>query len=131
LKLIQRDIEDGIELDEHPGIVFHSGRRGVAPFGGRPDVWEIEAGHHSFEDMQNCGLARPAGERARDGVEIGTEPAEPRSTSGSDETSKRRRAHRARQAAYPDASAEKSTEFQLAEHADRSRAGCGRSLGSS
>jgi hypothetical protein len=60
--LIERDVADEIELDEHPGIIFRSGRRGVALFGGRPDVWEIEAGHHSFEDMQRTAdwLDQPA-----------------------------------------------------------------------
>jgi hypothetical protein len=48
-KLIQREIAERIEMDEHPGIVFRSGRRGVAPVWWS-ELWEFEAGHSSFED---------------------------------------------------------------------------------
>ena len=35
--LIQRYVSEGIEMDEHPGIVFRSGPAGlVSRFGGRP-----------------------------------------------------------------------------------------------
>ena len=53
-KLIQREIADGIEMAEHPGIVFRSGPRGVAPVWwsarSTPGSVESEAGHRSFED---------------------------------------------------------------------------------
>lgn len=51
--LIQRYVAEGIEMDEHPGIVFRSG-----PAGRRPglvsgaDVWEVVAVHRSFDDVQ-------------------------------------------------------------------------------
>jgi hypothetical protein len=38
-KLIQHEIAEGIEMDEHLGIVFRSGRRGVAP------LWWSALGH--------------------------------------------------------------------------------------
>lgn len=51
--LIQRYVAEGIEMDEHPGIVFRPG-----PAGRRPglvsgaDVWEVVAVHRSFDDIQ-------------------------------------------------------------------------------
>jgi hypothetical protein len=51
--LIQRYVAEGIEMDEHPGIVFRSG-----PAGRRPglvsgaDVWEVVAVHRSFDDVE-------------------------------------------------------------------------------
>ena len=51
--LIQRYVVEGIEMDEHPGIVFRSG-----PAGRRPglvsgaDVWEVVAVHRSFDDVE-------------------------------------------------------------------------------
>jgi len=61
--LIQRYVAEGIEMDEHPGIVFRSG-----PAGRRPglvsgaDVWEVVAVHRSFDDVQRTAdwLDQPA-----------------------------------------------------------------------
>lgn len=51
--LIQRYVAEGIEMDEHPGIVFRSGPAGRRPgLVGGPDVWEIVAVHRSFDDTQ-------------------------------------------------------------------------------
>lgn len=55
--LIQRYVAEGIEMDEHPGIVFRSGPAGRRPgLIGGPDVWEVVAVHRSFDD-----IARTAG----------------------------------------------------------------------
>ena len=61
--LIQRYVTEGVEMDEHPGIVFRSG-----PAGRRPglvsgaDVWEVVAVHRSFSDVQRTAdwLEQPA-----------------------------------------------------------------------
>ena len=51
--LIQRYVAEGIEMDEHPGIVFRSGPAGRRPgLVAGPDVWEVVAVHRSFEDQQ-------------------------------------------------------------------------------
>src|SRR6266498_1642405 len=51
--LIQRYVSEGIEMDEHPGIVFRSGPAGRRPgLLGGPDVWEVVAVHRSFDDVQ-------------------------------------------------------------------------------
>jgi predicted transcriptional regulator len=51
--LIQRYVAEGIEMDEHPGIVFRSGPAGRRPgLVGGPDVWEVVAVHRSFDDAQ-------------------------------------------------------------------------------
>jgi hypothetical protein len=51
--LIQRYVAEGIEMDEHPGIVFRSGPAGRRPgLIGGPDVWEVVAVHRSFDDLQ-------------------------------------------------------------------------------
>jgi hypothetical protein len=51
--LIQRYVAEGIEMDEHPDILFRSGPAGRRPGLVRgPDVWEIVAVHRSFEDVQ-------------------------------------------------------------------------------
>ena len=51
--LIQRYVAEGIEMDEHPGIVFRSGPAGRrAGLVGGPDVWEVVAVHRSFDDVQ-------------------------------------------------------------------------------
>jgi len=51
--LIQRYVSEGIEMDEHPGIVFRSGPAGRRPgLLGGPDVWEVVAVHRSFDDAQ-------------------------------------------------------------------------------
>jgi hypothetical protein len=51
--LIQRYVAEGLEMDEHPGIVFRSGPAGrrAGLFGG-PDVWEVVAVHRSFGDVE-------------------------------------------------------------------------------
>jgi hypothetical protein len=50
--LIQRYVAEGIEMDEHPGIVFRSGPAGRRPgLIGGPDVWEVVAVHRSFDDV--------------------------------------------------------------------------------
>ncbi len=49
--LIQRYVAEGLEMDEHPGIVFRSGPAGRrAGLVAGPDVWEVVAVHRSFED---------------------------------------------------------------------------------
>ena len=61
--LIQRYVAEGIEMDEHPGIVFRSGPAGRRPgLVGGPDVWEVVAVHRSFDDRQRTAdwLDRPA-----------------------------------------------------------------------
>ena len=51
--LIQRYVAEGIETDEHPGIVFRSGPVGRRPgLVGGPDVWEVVAVHRSFDDVE-------------------------------------------------------------------------------
>jgi len=51
--LIQRYVAEGIEMDEHPGIVFRSGPAGRrAGLVGGPDIWEVVAVHRSFQDAQ-------------------------------------------------------------------------------
>jgi hypothetical protein len=61
--LIQRYVTEGIEMDEHPGIVFRSGPAGRRPgLAGGPDVWEVVAVHRSFEDAKRTAnwLAQPS-----------------------------------------------------------------------
>jgi hypothetical protein len=61
--LIQRYVAEGIEMDEHPGIVFRSGPAGRRPgLIGGPDVWEIVAVHRSFDDVERTAswLDQPA-----------------------------------------------------------------------
>ena len=61
--LIQRYVAEGIEMDEHPGIVFRSGPAGRRPgLMGGPDVWEVVAVHRSFDDAQRTAewLDQPA-----------------------------------------------------------------------
>jgi predicted transcriptional regulator len=61
--LIQRYVSEGIEMDEHPGVVFRAG-----PAGRRPglvagsDVWEVVAVHRSFNDVERTAdwLDQPA-----------------------------------------------------------------------
>jgi len=51
--LIQRYVAEGLEMDEHPGIVFRVGPAGRRPgLLGGPDVWEVVAVHRSFSDLQ-------------------------------------------------------------------------------
>ncbi len=51
--LIQRYVAEGIEMDDHPGIVFRSGPTGRRPgLIGGPDVWEVVAVFRSFGDVQ-------------------------------------------------------------------------------
>jgi hypothetical protein len=51
--LIQRYVAEGIEMDEHPGIVFRSGPAGRRPgLIGGPDVWEVVAVQRSFDDIE-------------------------------------------------------------------------------
>jgi len=51
--LIQRYVSEGIEMDEHPGIVFRSGPAGRRPgLLGGPDVWEVVAVFRSFDDLK-------------------------------------------------------------------------------
>lgn len=51
--LIQRYVAEGIEMDEHPGIVFRSGPAGRRPgLVGGPDVWEVVAVFRSFDDAE-------------------------------------------------------------------------------
>jgi hypothetical protein len=61
--LIQRYVSEGIEMDEHPGIVFRSGPAGRRPgLVSGPDVWEVVAVHRSFDDIQRTAdwLTQPA-----------------------------------------------------------------------
>ncbi len=54
--LIQRYVAEGIEMDEHPGVVFRSGPAGRRPgLLGGPDVWEVVAVHRSFDDVRTYG----------------------------------------------------------------------------
>jgi hypothetical protein len=49
--LIQRYVEEGLVMDEFPGLVFRSGPSGRRPgLAGGPDVWEVVAVHRSFGD---------------------------------------------------------------------------------
>jgi hypothetical protein len=51
--LIQRHVAEGIEMDEHPGIIFCAGPAGRRiGLVGDPDVWEVVAVHRSFGDIQ-------------------------------------------------------------------------------
>ena len=51
--LIQRYVAEGLEMDEHPGIVFRHGPAGRRPgLVGGPDVWEVIAVHRSFDDPE-------------------------------------------------------------------------------
>ena len=51
--LIQRYVVEGLEMDEHPGIVFRAGPAGRRPgLVGGPDVWEVVAVHRSFDDVE-------------------------------------------------------------------------------
>lgn len=51
--LIQRYVAEGLEMDEHPGIVFRSGAAGRRPgLLSGPDVWEVVAVHRSFDDVR-------------------------------------------------------------------------------
>jgi hypothetical protein len=61
--LIQRYVAEGLEMDEHPGIVFRDGPAGRrAGLVGGPDVWEIVAVVHSFDDVERAAawLDQPA-----------------------------------------------------------------------
>ena len=61
--LIQRYVAEGVEMDEHPGIVFRSGPAGRRPgLSGGPDVWEVVAIHRSFDDRRRTAdwLDQPA-----------------------------------------------------------------------
>jgi hypothetical protein len=61
--LIQRYVAEGLEMDEHPGIVFRSGPAGRRPGLVRgPDVWEVVAVHRSFGDVERTArwLDQPA-----------------------------------------------------------------------
>jgi hypothetical protein len=50
--LIQRYVAEGLEMDEHPGIVFRGGPTGRrAGLAQGPDVWEVVAVHRSFDDV--------------------------------------------------------------------------------
>lgn len=49
--LIQRYVAEGLEMDEHPGIMFRAGPAGRRPgLVGGPDIWEVIAVHRSFDD---------------------------------------------------------------------------------
>jgi len=51
--LIQRYVAEGLEMDEHPGIVFRSGPAGRRPgLAGGPDLWEVIAVYRSFRDPE-------------------------------------------------------------------------------
>jgi hypothetical protein len=40
--LVQRYVEEGLEMDRHPGLVFRAGPGGRRPgLAGGPDVWEV------------------------------------------------------------------------------------------
>jgi hypothetical protein len=61
--LIQRYVAEGLEMDEHPGIVFRDGPAGRrAGLVGGPDVWEVVAVVHSFDDVERAAawLDQPA-----------------------------------------------------------------------
>src|SRR3990172_11492171 len=62
--LIQRYVAEGIEMDEHPRIVFRSGPAGRRPgLVGGPDVWEVVAVSRSFDDADRTAewVDQPAG----------------------------------------------------------------------
>jgi hypothetical protein len=51
--LIQRYVAEGIEMDDHAGIVFRTGPAGRRPgLIGGPDVWEVVAVHRSVDNIQ-------------------------------------------------------------------------------
>jgi ribbon-helix-helix CopG family protein len=61
--LIQRYVEEGLEMDEYPGIVFRSGPAGRRPgLVKGPDIWEIVSVHRSFDDVRGTAdwLDQPA-----------------------------------------------------------------------
>lgn len=61
--LIQRYVAEGIEMDEHPGVVFRSGPAGRrAGLVAGPDIWEVVAVHRSFDDVDRTAdwLDQPA-----------------------------------------------------------------------
>jgi len=62
--LIQRYVAEGLEMDEHPGIVFRSGPAGRRPgLVGGPDVWEVVAVFRSFDNVGRTAdwLVQPHG----------------------------------------------------------------------
>ena len=51
--LIQRYVAEGLEMDEHPGLVFRSGPAGRRPgLMAGPDLWEVVAVFRSFGDVK-------------------------------------------------------------------------------
>ena len=61
--LIQRYVAEGLEMDEHPGIMFRPGPAGRRPgLVGGPDIWEVIAVHRSFDDPRRTAewLDQPA-----------------------------------------------------------------------
>jgi len=61
--LIQRYVAEGLEIDEHPGIVFRDGPAGRrAGLLGGPDVCEVVAVFRSFDDVERTAawLDEPA-----------------------------------------------------------------------
>src|SRR4051812_11769210 len=61
--LIQRYVAEGLEMDEHPGIVFREGPAGRrAGLVSGPDVWEVVAVYRSFDDVERTAawLDQPA-----------------------------------------------------------------------
>ena len=61
--LIQRYVAEGLEMDEHPGVVFRPGPAGRRPgLVSGPDVWEVVAVHRSFGDVERTAdwLDQPA-----------------------------------------------------------------------
>jgi hypothetical protein len=62
--LIQRYVAEGVEMDEHPGIVFRSGPAGRRPgLVSGPDIWEVVGVHRSFDDVRRTAdwLDQPTG----------------------------------------------------------------------
>ena len=50
--LIQRYVAEGLEMDDHPGIMFRSGPAGRRPrLVGGPDIWEVVAVHESHRNV--------------------------------------------------------------------------------
>lgn len=60
-RLAERYVDEGIRMDEHPGIVFRSGPSGRrAALAGGPDVWEVMATLKGGEVRGDSAIAATA-----------------------------------------------------------------------
>lgn len=60
-RLAERYVDEGIRMDEHPGIIFRggpTGRQAALPAG--PDVWEVIAFAKGLDERGEAAIARTA-----------------------------------------------------------------------